>query len=215
MGTNGSKYPLAIAAAALVSLGAVGCTSNNDGAPAPSETVTVTATPAPTPAPTATATALVIPDCEQLLPIEEVQQYEPWSRVMLLQSSEGTALAADLPGPAAREAAARASQNRGCLLGVPQSDAGLGVYTLEIAPETRDDLIEALRADEAYTESDIEGAPSFAIATEEGMGGSTVSYAFAGDAWIILRGTLIDIETASRVAAPVLASLRAANPGLG
>lgn len=212
MRRNPKGYPLMIAAAALVSVGAVGCTPDDAAAPAPSETVPIAETPAP--APTASAEALVIPACERLVPIGEIQQYEPWTRVELLQSAEGTALAADLPGPDARHAAAGASQNRGCLLGVPQSDAGLGVYTLEIAPDTRDDLIEALRADEAYTESDIDGAPSFAIATEEGMGGSTVSYTFAGDAWIILRGTLIDIETASRVAAPVLASLRAANPGL-
>ncbi|MGB4779944.1 hypothetical protein [Microbacterium sp.] len=182
--------------------------------PAPTETVTVTATPEPTPTQSPPAAALVIPDCEQLVPIDTIQQYESWRRVVLIQSMEGTAIAEDLPGPAARQAASRAQQNRGCLLGVPQSDSAVGVYTLEITPEARDDLIEQLRTDGGYAESQVDGAPSFAIATEEGLGGTTVSYTFVGDAWLILRGSLIDAQTAAWIAAPTVAQLRAANPGL-
>lgn len=99
-------------------------------------------------------------------------------------------------------------------MGVPQSDSAVGVYTLDIDVPTRDNLIDALRADGGYAESEIDGAPSFAIATDEGLGGTTVSYTFVGDAWLILRGSLIDPETAAHVAAPAVAELRAANPGL-
>lgn len=180
----------------------------------PAETETVTPSPSRSPSPTASPAALVIPDCEQLVPIDSIRQFEGWSEVILIQSMEGTAPAGDLPGSLARDAAARAPQNRGCLLGVPQSDAGVGVYTLEIAAPTRDNLIDALRADGGYAESEIDGAPSFAIATEDGLGGTTVSHTFVGDAWLILRGSLIDPETAAWVAAPAIAELRAANPGL-
>ncbi|WP_455132513.1 hypothetical protein [Microbacterium aurum] len=121
------------------------------------------------------------------MPIDSIRQFEGWSEVILIQTMEGTALAVTCRAPA-RDAAARAPQNRGCLLGVPQSDAGVGVYTLEIAAPTRDNLIDALRADAGYTESSIDGAPSFAIATEDGLGGTTVSYTFVGDAWLILSG---------------------------
>lgn len=196
-------------AAAVLTASLTGCTdpqSSPTGEPTPTETVTVTASPSPA--------ALVIPDCEQLVPIESIRQVERWSEVILIQTMEGPALAGNLPGPLARDAATRAQQNRGCLLGVPQSDSAVGVYTLDIDAPTRDNLIDALRADGGFAESEIDGAPSFAIATDEGLGGPTVSYMFVGDAWLILRGSLIDSETAAHVAAPAVAELRAANPGL-
>ncbi|WP_448263547.1 hypothetical protein [Microbacterium aurum] len=205
--------PLTLAAVVLLTASLSSCTAPQ---PSPTEPPTSpeTGTSTPSPSPTASPAALVIPDCEQLVPIDSIRQFEGWSEVILIQTMEGTALAGDLPGSLARDAAARAPQNRGCLLGVPQSDAGVGVYTLEIAAPTRDNLIDALRADAGYTESSIDGAPSFAIATEDGLGGTTVSYTFVGDAWLILRGSLIDPETAARVAAPAIAELRASNPGL-
>lgn len=49
----------------------------------------------------ASADALVIPDGEQLVPIDEINRYELWSTVALLFAEEGPAIAANLPGPVA------------------------------------------------------------------------------------------------------------------
>ncbi len=164
------------------------------------------------PAPTASADGLVIPDCEQLVPIEQIQAYEPWRGVVLIQSMEGPGLGDVVTGPVAGRVAGSAQQARGCLLGVPQSDAGLAVYTLEIPDAARDDLIDELRADDAFTEISVGGAPTFVIATEAGLGASTVSYTFGENAWIVLSGNLIDLETVPLVAESVLAALVTANP---
>lgn len=201
--------------AALLVIALTGC-AGMQPSPTGSVVPTITAvSPAPTVHPTDSAStdrALTIPGCDELIPLDQVQQYEAWANVVLLQDE--AELGAELPGPAAQHTAAEARQSQGCSLGVPQSDAMVAVAVLEIDGTARDRLIRELRSEPEYTETDVEGAPSFASSPEEGMGGTTVSYTFVGTAWIILRGTLVDPVTATRIISPVLGELAAANPGL-
>lgn len=198
--------------AAFVVAGCLACAPSDADAPAPSGS-TVEHTPsASVPGPTASADALVIPDCEQLVPIEAIQTHESWSTVVLLQSEEGPAIAADLPGAAAADAASRAQMVRGCQFVIPQSGPAFSVYTLDITSEARADLVDALQADDTFTETDASGAATFVTPADEGQG--AVSYTFVGDAWIVVRGPLITLDSAAAAATPAVTALRASNPGL-
>lgn len=205
-------------ASGLALAGCSGGASPEESTPPPVEPPATTEpveTTTPEPSPTETGEALVIPDCEQLVPTETLQSHEHWENVQLFRVVPDPDLADVLPGELAQQTAASATQAYGCTFAAPQTDSGVEVDVLEIDPSERDTLVAALRqAPETYTETIMGDAVSFWTQIEGELGGLTLVYSFAGDAWVIQHGSLIDSERAVRIAEPVLESLREANPGL-
>lgn len=162
-----------------------------------------TEAPSETPAPTATttpsepATALDIPACEEIFPLADVRaQFD--DRIEFFPDLDDVPSGL-LPEPAVQEAVTTAAATVTCTWGYPASDGLFHITVADIAPATGDELIALFRADGGYTESAHDGAPVFTRVVEDAMQ-YTLSHALSGQVWVIVDGTIIDEESAARLA---------------
>lgn len=131
----------------------------------------------------------------------------------LIEAMPPEDLAGLLPGPVAEAALAEATQKRGCLWGVPQSDGGFIVIMAELPAASRTTLTDALDTS-AFVATTIGSSPAYVLEDENEIGTVTTVYAFADPAWVAITGSG---TTASQtpIMADILDHLRALYPSLG
>lgn len=171
-------------------------------------------TPTPTPTPTATAAAAaVFPRCEDLIPIELLQQNFS-TDVVGYTDGGGWTIGQVLPGPVARSAVEKAERAVDCGWGVRGgSDGGVHAAVLELPAEVRDELVSALRTADGYTEAAIDDATVFTSAVHGEIADGAVGYAFEGTTWLAIVGNSKEAATQSAYLPAAVAALRAANAG--
>lgn len=200
-----TKQTLTAAAAAgsLSLLLVAGCAQTLQ--PAPSPDPSATSTPAPT-APPETATpeqpaALVIPECDDLIPLAEVQQTVDVDWVRFDDAAEHVSRLHSKLGPATISAMERTTQHRYCFWGQPNSDGMSDVYLAELPDDARETLLAELR-DSDFVESEHEGATVFTY-RPAAIGTADVWQAFDGGTWVVASGAALGPRA--------LEGLRAAN----
>ena len=203
---------------AVLALGVAlaGCAASVPAAtPTPPEPVatvgsSAAATPTPTPTPTAAAGA-VFPRCEDLIPIELLQQYFS-ADAIAYPDGGGWTVGQLLPGPVARAAVEEAARAVDCGWGVRGgSDGGVHAGVLELPADVRDELVSALRAADGYTETAIEGATVFTSAVHGEIADGAVGYAFEGTTWLAIVGNSEEAAMRSAYLPAALSALQAAN----
>lgn len=208
MNITSTRPSLAIfAALALCAL--VGCAP--EPTPTASPTVPGPTSPAVTettaPTPTTTPGPFAIPDCEELVPLEDVQA---------AAGADVTLLDADwtpydvVPGTAA-EAADFTAQHQVCVWGTDDEPV-VSVVVAELPASDQNVLLTEISGT-IYFEDQLDGADAFSRDLETD-GPSSATHLLIGDAWIVVTGELT-VEDSRSLAVTVLGSVRAANPGLG
>lgn len=185
------------------------------GAPAsPSPSATPTAEPSSTPPSSATPrpsspveAALTLPSCDDLIPLSVVQAGfgETGSPMQGVAAPESV-----MSGPLAKETVANARSSRVCAWLIPSSDGGFAAVAADITVAARDRLISGLRSSSSYTETTVGGSTAFTQADDSDFGSVSLVYAFRGNAWVTVTGTL-SMSTAKSFAKTALASVSAAN----
>ncbi|RZI95910.1 MAG: hypothetical protein EOO67_01595 [Microbacterium sp.] len=163
------------------------------------------------PSSSAAPTPLAIPGCEELLTRADIDR-------LVSPDAESFDLASDVdltqftPTDDTAAAVTAATSARGCSWGIPQTDSGSTVVVAELAPGQAAPLRAGLAADGMFTEQESVGAADvFAGDETDGFGyGFTV---------VVLDAVLLTVQGPAwphgrDLALQVLASLRAANPGL-
>ena len=203
------RRPLLLVPAALAVLALTACGPTTT--PSPSASASASPTAAASPTPTPTPVALVIPDCEDLLSLEQ-------ARALF---SDNTEFFGQFPGvefgghfeiPEIGTAISGASQSTTCRWGVPNSDGAFSLLVAEITPADRASLTAALTA-EGFASSTAGPATSFELERDGMVSTESAVHVFTGDVWILSDGTGLALSTP--VAASALDALRAANPTLG
>jgi len=193
-----------VAMLAVVVLTACGPTTPEaTESPSPSTTSTPSSTPSAAPA------AFSIPDCETMLPIEQV--HEIFDDSLVFYGEEGF----DASGFAIAQLGttlAEAEQSRRCIWVVPDSDGSFQLIVAEADPSDAADLQEVL-PDEGFTSASMGTVTGFdgVIVTDDGDYATTVL--FTGDVIIYVSAGTLDVT--GQVAGSVLDALRTANPDLG
>lgn len=209
-----------VVCAALILVALVGCTPAEDtpasgtaaAGPTDPPAASGTSTAAPTEGPVAPdePAAIVLPGCEQLLPIETARTFYS-DRTEFLREFDRTESAAIMSGPASASAIEGAVQSRGCAWGIPNSDGIFFMTVSEITPESRDALISAL-VEGGYADLSADGVPQYGLEWTGEVGGDGARHQFVGDVWICWRHVAA-LGTGDWSNAPVEA-IRAANPGI-
>ena len=187
-------------------------------APATASDEGAAAAPTPTAPPTPTATAAaaaaaVFPRCEDLIPIELLQQNFS-TDVVGYTDGGGWTIGQVLPGPVARSAVEKAERAVDCGWGVRGgSDGGVHAAVLELPAEVRDELVSALRTADGYTEAAIDDATVFTSAVHGEIADGAVGYAFEGTTWLAIVGNSKEAAMQSAYLPAAVAALRAANAG--
>ncbi len=163
--------------------------------------------PAPTeePAPETEPTPVVIPECEQLVPIDVVHEKLGPAFVFTPESGPFRDMLLGAVGPSAQEAISRAEQTSFCSWGIPQSDGLNLLMVAELPADARDAFLAELRASE-FVETETAGSPTFVWEDEPGLSQRFLWYGFTGDLLVISVGASAD----GGVGVPALASLQAA-----
>lgn len=212
---RGMRTP-GLVCAALLLVALVGCTpaaeTPGDGTAAPPATSsTPTAAPTGASGDPAPPTSIVLPECEQLLPLATAQALFS-SNTESFGELEPSALEGVMSGPASATAVTGALAARGCLWGIPNSDGGFFVVASHITPEAKATLAAAL-VEGGYAASTVDGAERYALGWDGEVGADGAVHTFVGDIWICARHTSVDILSA--VSDSALAAVKTANPGIG
>jgi hypothetical protein len=166
-------------------------------------------TPSESSTPTAAPAALTIPDCETLLPIDQVHAI--FGDSLVFYGEEGFD-ASGFAIPQLGTTLAGADQSRRCIWVIPDSDGSFQVIVAKADPSDAAAL-QAVLPGEGFTSASMGTVTGFdgVIATDDGDYATTVL--FTGDVIIyVSAGTL---EVTGQTAAVVLDALRTANPDLG
>lgn len=158
--------------------------------------------PPATTAPTSSAEITSIPTCEALVDLGFVRAATGSDRVEGPEARD-LQLAESLPGPAARSAYATATATRGCGYGIPYSDGGLYVAVALLTQPVADGLVAALSASSEFTRSTSGDIVRFDTANDGGLG-SHLAYAFHGDVWAIVEGTMVDSQSSTAIASEAI-----------
>ena len=194
--------PVTVVALALA---LTGCVPEGEPASTPS------GSPSGTPSGGAAPTPLAMPGCDELLTRADIDR-------LVSPEAEAVDLPSDVdltqytPTDATAAAVTAAVSAQGCSWAVPQTDSGSTAVVADLAPGQAEPLRASLAADPMFTQQETRGAAGvFAGEETEGVGyGFTV---------VVLDGVLLTVQgpgwpQGRDVALQVLASLRAANPGL-
>ena len=134
---------------------------------------------------------ILIPDCEEILPIttardavgsQTLESFEPSAEHKELAYSESF-------GPVAIEALESAEQLVQCSWGYPVSDGVATVFIAKLSPATREHLVSSLR-DSVFLEREADNALIFEDHDPQRRKSMPVSYGLIGDVWVTHIGTL-------------------------
>ncbi|SDQ88987.1 hypothetical protein [Microbacterium sp. cf332] len=167
--------------------------------PAPSA-VSPTAEPGVTPPPERAA----LPDCSNLIGIEQVRVSVNDDRVEGPDPLE-VVEAPDVLGPAAQDAFDTAADVVGCTYGIPETGGGFSVMVLDIDEEAASELVSALAESDEYEHTTRDEIAMFSKGIPEGLG-TYLGYAFADNVWAIVHGSMVGPTTSVNVAADAVAA---------
>ncbi|KAA9085434.1 hypothetical protein [Microbacterium radiodurans] len=191
--------------------GCTGQVDDMDTSPSPTgsretpatDAVSPTAEPEVTPPPQRAA----LPDCANLMSIEQVRVSVNDDRVEGSDPLEVIA-APDVLGPAAQDTFDAATDVVGCTYGIPQTDGGFSVTVLVVDAEAASELVNALGESDQYERTTRGAIVMFSKDIPEGLG-TYLGYAFADDVWAIVHGTMVGPTTSVNVAADAVAAVLA------
>lgn len=131
--------------------------------------------------------AFVLPECDQLVPADSVEEvfwerFEPW------QSEKVATFTASAMGPSANTAFAEAKQVRTCGWAIPKSSAIATGFVAELNDSTSQELLAELRSSE-YVEGSYGEATTFSYTAENQAFTLKNWYAFQGSAWVAVMST--------------------------
>lgn len=201
----------AVVALAAIACLLTGCDPAGPPATASPTPTSATASPEPTPDPTPEPVAIVIPGCEELLPLATARGIFSDSTEFLGEvslSGSGFSLGSD----AATTAASAADPYRGCSWGVPNSD---GVFWLYVGVLDASEVA----ALEAGLTADGFASASMGTVTGYDLTGATevsdwaATHLVTGSVWIASEGPGSPVTGQATGAA--LDAMRSANPGAG
>lgn len=171
-------------------------TSPSPSMSAPSPSVSSSEDP---PAPSA-----VFPtDCNQL--ITDAQMSEIMGSGQVLATSPPSVT---LPGPLARDTAARATETLGCLW-LPEIavDGSVPLFVLQLDEDAKETLIAGLRSSPEYIETTVDGELAFAAEFTDELFIQRVRYVFVDDVWIALYAPVFD-DWAAEIVSLAVAGVR-------
>ncbi|TQO20099.1 hypothetical protein FB472_1710 [Rhodoglobus vestalii] len=201
-----ARVTAAVASAALLMLALAGCVS--------SDTDSSTTTPSPTPTSTAgdptplpTTEPLIVPGCENLLPLTTAKDLFSPSTEFLDDRDTAAAEYYDLPE--LDTVAANSTISKNCIWGVPNSG---GAFTLTVADINNTDAanLTAALLSAGYLSVTSGGVTTFEFTTEGDTGTIARTHYLVGDLWIYVDGTSPSLTT--EVADRALDEIRTANP---
>jgi hypothetical protein len=178
-----------------------------------SGTATPTAIPSASPAPSSTATPLptaeplVIPGCDDLLPLATAQSI--FSPATIKIDEIDSAISRTYEVAELDTVATNATIAKNCAWGIPNSD---GFFTLTIADisETDSANLKAALLAFGYSGATDAGVTALEMASDNEIGSQGRTHYLVGDLWIYVDGTSLDLSTT--VADRVLDEIRIANP---
>lgn len=168
---------------------------DTDGASLAAETPSTTPAPDPTHSPEPVA----VPNCAELLSLEQVRVTLNDDRVEGPDPLDAIE-APSVLGPAARHTFETATDAVGCSYGIPYSDGGFYVIVLAVDAASASELVSALEASNEYEHTTRgEGVP-------EGIG-TYLGYALDENVWAIVQGTMVSSTTSVNIAADAVTAV--------
>ena len=205
------QVSIAAASAALIVLALTGCVQSETDAAIDSATepsLAPSSEPSePTAEPTPVIEPLVLPECETLIPLVDVQAFAH-ERSELLQEDDAVPFR-EMELAELEPISQNAAPARRCLWGLPSSEYGFEVTVAGVAESDAANLMTALR-DDGFSEQAAGGASTFEFLTEQAGSDFFSSHYFDGDLW--LRVLAPRDELATEVTTRVLEQIRVANP---
>jgi len=168
----------------------------------PSGTVTAAEEATPSPQPSAMDVES-IPGCDDIFAVDRVRELLDDARVEAFGQVDHQTV---LPGPLARRMYAAATATLACLWGIPESDGLVHVNVALVSRTERDALVDALTDSTEYVHERHGETPTFSKEITEGNG-TSLSYAFAGNIWVIVEGTMVSPATGRAMAAEAAQSV--------
>ncbi|MDD7944713.1 hypothetical protein PUW79_08740 [Microbacterium sp. NE2HP2] len=209
-----SSRTFRVAVLSLLLVMVSGCTGqvdDMDSSPPPTDSretpATGAASPTAEPDVTPPSQRAALPDCSNLMGIEQVRVSVNDDRVEGPDPLD-VIEAPDVLGPAAQDAFDTAADVVGCTYGIPQTDGGFSVMVLDIDEATASELVSALAESDEYEHTTRGEIAMFSKGIPEGLG-TYLGYAFADDVWAIVHGSMVGPTTSVNVAADAVAAVLA------
>mgnify|MGYP007088045098 CR=1 FL=1 len=153
----------------------------------------------------------VIPPCESVVPTEVLQAlFSP--HLVFLGSPPQPISSMSFPDPAGQAAWPAATQQRRCWWGIPNSDGSVSIDLL-VLPATAMSTLQSALAGSSFTHEVIVGRDAYWTMVPSELSDYYQFYAFIGPIWISVGTSGVD--TARAAASVAVATLAAANPGIG
>ncbi|EAR26033.1 hypothetical protein A20C1_09139 [marine actinobacterium PHSC20C1] len=206
VGQQPARLAVAAASAALLMFSLAGC--------APSGTDSGSATPSPSPSisdadptPLPTAEPLILPGCQDLLPLTAAKDLFSPSTEILEESDTAADVHFDLGE--LDTAAANATIAKNCIWGVPNSDGAFTVTVSDINDTDAANLKAALLS-AGYLGVTTDGVTTLELSTDGELGAVARTHYLVADLWIYVDGGSLSFS--GDVADRVLDKIRTANP---
>ncbi|MBM7827078.1 MULTISPECIES: hypothetical protein [Microbacterium] len=174
---------------------------DTDGASLAAETPSTTPAPDPTHSPEPVA----VPNCAELLSLEQVRVTLNDDRVEGPDPLDAIE-APSVLGPAARHTFETATDAVGCSYGIPYSDGGFYVIVLAVDAASASELVSALEASNEYEHTTRGDIAMFSKGVPEGIG-TYLGYALDENVWAIVQGTMVSSTTSVNIAADAVTAV--------
>ncbi|WP_292707193.1 hypothetical protein [Microbacterium sp. 67-17] len=206
------------AGVAALSVALVGCAPASETDPTPSASVSTA------PSPDATSDGPPVTDppvdeidldalvCTDLLDLAVAQAQFGADAQFIAELGPGE-FAGIMAGPIAENALSEATQQIGCIWGIPQSDGAFTVVVAALPQASRDTLTTALGSS-VFTGTLIGTAPAYTWERDDALGMFTTVYAFASPLWVTVTGSGTT-SSQTEITGDVLNHLRTIYPSLG
>ncbi len=163
----------------------------NEGEPQTPTTVRETVEPTPNPSETPSAPSIVVPSCDEILPIESIHAFLNDDRVERHEvGPDGLERLASEPfGPSAVAAYQGALQLTHCTWGYPQSDGFADVVFAELSPESTASFTAALE-DSVFVKRTSGAAVIYEDLDPQRRKSLPVRHGFIGNIWVGTTGSI-------------------------
>lgn len=147
----------------------------------------------------------MLPECADLLSLEQVhaalgddRPEGPYPR--------DAAEAPSVLGPSARETFATATDAVECGYSIPNSDGGFHIIVLDVDATSASELVSELDASDEYERTTRGDIVMFSTEIPDGIG-MYLGYAFDGNVWGIVYGTIVGPASSVNVAAAAVTAV--------
>ncbi|QIM19497.1 hypothetical protein G7066_14600 [Leucobacter coleopterorum] len=150
---------------------------------------------------------ITFPACEELVTQEEITAHVGDGFIFIPGQSSEDGLLQSALGPSAKAALDQAVQSSYCIWAIPQSDGSTVLLSAELPDKARDTFLAELRASD-FTETEINGSPTFVWETDQHYGPRFVWYGFSGNILV----TSLALSPNGEIGKIALARIKEANP---